>query len=190
MPTAPAKVRMTAQEYAQLPPTNAPMELIEGEPVLMPSPYEQHQAIVLALLWAIQRVMPQGKLRFAPLDVHLDEHNVVQPDIFWVSDDNTTCSTDGKFWYGAPDLVVEVLSEGSIKRDKIDKFALYQARGVREYWIAEPRAGYLEVWTHKGGAFAFVGAYDERNGFTSPVLGKAIDLKPVFLPTPPTETQA
>ena len=174
------KQRMTAQEYAKRAPTNTPSELINGELFTIPSPYQSHQNILMALLLVIKAAVPTGTLRFAPLDVHFDAHNVVQPDLFWVSDENTRCSTDGKFWYGAPDLVVEVLSEGTAKRDKMDKFALYEQHGVREYWIVNAQEGVLEAWQNAGQAFAFWGVFDGRKAFTSPVLGKLIDLKAIF----------
>ncbi len=173
--------RMTAQDYAALPVSNTPCELIDGEIVTMPSPSDSHQRLVMELLLLIKAVMPAGTLRFAPLDVHLDAHNVVQPDLFWVAQGSPRClPVDGKYWQGAPDLVVEVLSEGTAKRDKMDKFWLYQAHGVREYWIVNGHEGFMEVWQHNGQAFAFFGVFDGSTPFTSPLLQATIHLASVL----------
>ena len=89
---------------------------------------------------------------YAPIDVLLPNngetddnkiYNVVQPDIFvvcggWKGDDNA-------FW-GAPDMVVEILSPSNRKKDMIEKFHLYQRAGVREYWIADPKVKIITVY--------------------------------------------
>ncbi len=173
--------RMTAQDYAALPVSNTPCELIDGEIVTMPAPSLLHQLLIGRFYALLLAHAPAGSLWFAPTDVHLDAHHVVQPDLFWVAQDSPRClPVDGKYWRGAPDLVVEVLSEGTAKRDKMDKFWLYQAHGVREYWIVNGHEGFMEVWQHNGQAFAFFGVFDGSTPFTSPLLQATIHLASVL----------
>jgi len=63
--------------------------------------------------------------------------NIVQPDIFIVCDRN---KLDNRGCIGAPDLIIEILSPSTEKRDKTEKFRLYQTHGVLEYWTIDPSA--------------------------------------------------
>lgn len=183
------KTRMTAAEAAQLPETTQISELIDGVLFLNPSPNNVHQGMSGDILWFLRNIgrsgQMVGKLGHAPLDVYMDEYNVVQPDVFWVSADNTRCTLgeDG-YWHGAPDLIVEVLSPSTARRDKVEKFNLYEKHGVREYWIIESSLPSVEVWVLIDGLLQLQGTYspvDDLNLFTSPVLGGlTVDLKAVF----------
>lgn len=177
------KTRMTAAEYRQLPETTQPTELIEGEIIVSPAPKDKHQAVVMGLVQAILRQLAAGTLRFAPLDVYLDDETVVQPDVFWVSGPGSRCRLgDDGCWYGAPDLVIEVLSSDTARRDKAVKFRLYEQHGVREYWLADPDARYVEVWRRADDAAPFTqqGVYGPDETFESALLGQAVALAPVF----------
>ena len=85
----------------------------------------------------------------SPIDVLLPEpgqdddeaDNVVQPDIVVVCDPDKLAN--GRYIRGAPDLVVEILSPSTMKKDVSEKFELYERSGVREYWIIEPTAQWL-----------------------------------------------
>jgi Uma2 family endonuclease len=70
-------------------------------------------------------------------------------------------------------LIIEVLSEGSVRRDKKTKYKLYEKYGVREYWIVNPLAQIVEVFTLKDGIFALLGVYEPGETFVSTVLGSA-----------------
>lgn len=169
-------MRMTAAQFAELPETNQPLELIHGEVVVSPTPTDHHQSVVGALYALLRELSRQaavgGAVRLSPLDVYLDTENVVQPDVFWVSPQNARCALgeDG-YWHGPPDLVIEVVSPGSVKRDKAVKFALYEEAGVREYWIADPATAHVEVWSLRDGAFVRLGVFVAGDVFESPVLG-------------------
>src|SRR5690349_22599189 len=93
--------KVTAEEFAKLPETNLPTELIDGEIIRMPSPKSIHQRIVREVFQLISRLVDGGEVFFAPLDVYLDEYNVVQPDIFWVSGPASKCKLgDDDYWHG------------------------------------------------------------------------------------------
>lgn len=79
----------------------------------------------------------EGEIILAPMDVHFDLDNILQPDILYIRRDNLHIIRDG--WvFGVPDLVVEILSENKGKRDKTIKKDTYERFGVGEYWLADP----------------------------------------------------
>ncbi len=173
-----AHIRMTAEEFMSQPETLERVELIDGEVVMSPSPIDPHQDAVLAAAALLKQAAPHGKTKIAPLDVYIDGINVVQPDVFWISDSNTTCIlVDNKYWHGAPDLVIEVLSPSTAERDYGVKFELYQQHGVREYWVMDVTALFVQIFRLENGKFARQGVFGLGKTFTSPILGDfAIDV--------------
>lgn len=171
----PERIRMTVEEFKQLPETNLPTELIDGEVIVSPTPVYRHQEIVGDTYYFLKQISIQnpalGRAVVAPMDVWLGE-DCVQPDGFWVSGPESRCKLgeDG-YWYGAPDLVVEVLSPSTAYRDRRTKFNLYQQHGVREYWLADPEGQYVEVFILENGKFVRQGAFGKDDSFVSPVLG-------------------
>src|SRR5690606_14643564 len=106
--------RMTAAEFLELPESNQITELIDGEVSVSPAPLIDHQNVVLETAVILRGLIPDGRVYIAPSDVYFDDINVVQPDIFWISDKNERCIAVGrKHFRGAPDLIVEVLSSGT-----------------------------------------------------------------------------
>lgn len=170
------RIRITASDYALLPETPVPTELINGEVFVSASPKEKHQKAVMKgvqLLLALTQA--KGTLRTAPMDVYLDEHNVFQPDSFWVSGEASLCQLGSDdYWHGAPNLVCEVLSPGTAKRDRDDKFKVYQRTGVRELWLIDPLNLYVEVFTLHNQQFVRVGVYETEDTFSSAVLENQI----------------
>lgn len=120
----------------------AKVEIIRNRLFIMPTPTARHQEIVRDLSFAIERFTRKrkmGKLYFAPLDVILDENNVVQPDILFIQAGRNLINDRG-FVEGAPDLVVEVMSPANYKRSRIEKMKIYCEFGVREYWEIFPKS--------------------------------------------------
>ena len=135
-----------ADEYFLLP-ENAPYQLINGKLIFMPSPFDIHQKVLsklhLLLGWYIENNR-LGEIRFAPDDVILDEDNVVQPDLLFVSIKRNNIIKSRIF--GAPDFVIEILSTGGTqKTDRELKKQLYGKHGVIEYWIVHPTEEYVQV---------------------------------------------
>jgi Uma2 family endonuclease len=176
------RTKITAAEYARLPETNLPTELIDGEIISMPSPKMLHQEVLGNLYFMLRGMVKDGQLFVAPLDVHLDEYNIVQPDIFWVSGPGSRCKLgDDNYWHGAPDLVIEIFSPGTGPRDRREKFQLYEKHGTREYWLVDPGERYVEVWQLVRSQFKRVGVFGADEAFESPLLGgKKVELKAVF----------
>lgn len=173
------QTRLTAAEFAQLPETNLPVELIEGEVIMSPAPTSEHQIVAGELYSLLREIVAGGRVFFAPLDVYLNENNAVQPDVFWVAPESRCVEREGRY-HGPPDLVVEVVLPSSLRHDRSVKFLLYEKHGVAEYWIADPVAGKLEVWSLKDVEYTLVGAYGDGTQFTSPRLGCEVRLSGVF----------
>ena len=143
-------------------------ELIEGFIKLMPSPLSAHARVSRNITWHFQSVTRRHNSKcevfYAPVDVRFPKDGetaddkidtVVQPDIFIVCDPS---KIDRRGCCGAPDLIVEILSPSTRKKDLVDKFLIYQAFGVREYWIADPKVKSVTTYIMQPD-----GAYDDGN---------------------------
>lgn len=178
--TAQVQTRMTAAEFYELPESDQIVELIDGEVIVSPTPLPPHQDTLLELVFMLKTDYKTGKFYVSPLDVYLDDATVIQPAIFWVAP-ISRCVVTGKRVSGAPDLVIELLSPSTAKRDKTVKFALYEQFGVREYWIVAHKEQFVEVYHLTAGKFVLQGVYVSGETFVSSVLGdKAVDLSTVF----------
>jgi Uma2 family endonuclease len=180
------RTRINAQEYFQLPEYKQHdlIQLIDGEVVIAMPPILKHQAIVKKILFLLMQMETQqgGVAYVAPTEVRLDAENVVEPDVLYITPDNLSIARqDDKRIMGAPDLVVEVLSPGTARYDRQQKYRAYEKHGVREYWIIDPSHETLEVWTRGSQAqFQRVGAFAAGDTFQSAVLDQAIEVAPFF----------
>ena len=124
-------------------------EVINGELLMVPGPGTFHQSIVGALFIRLTRHAEEsgaGTVFVSPLDVVLDDINVVQPDVLFIRNDHLEI-IDPRAIRGVPDLVVEILSPGTRRRDRMVKAQLYARAGVPEYWIVDPPARCIEVFS-------------------------------------------
>ena len=134
------------------------IEKINGQEVLMsPRPATKH-AITAGNIYHIFRRFLKGKRckTFMEHDVFLDEHNNFVPDVLIVCDKDKI-KPNGI--YGAPDLVVEVLSPSTAARDKGIKRVVYEKTGVKEYWIADPESKTIDVYHLQDGRLEFADTY-------------------------------
>lgn len=170
----PAKTRVTFEEYAALPETNQIVELIGGEIIVTP-PLYKHQKALLQIIKTLTPLLPHGEMGIAPTGLHFDDDNSFEPDLFWVSPENTQCflEENGRYWHGAPDLVIEILWPSTETNDRGIKYETYERFGVREYWLIDVRARFAEVYRHEGGKFQRQGVFKPNQPFVSAVLGGA-----------------
>jgi len=92
-----------------------------------------------------------GKVFVSPLDVVLSERRAVQPEIIYITEARLAIVQD--VIRGAPDLVAEIISQGSWKRDRVEKKDLYEQFGIPEYWIIDPEARIIEVFVLDKGSY-------------------------------------
>ncbi len=136
-----ADVKFTYQDYLHLP-EDKRYEILEGDLYVVPAPTVYHQQVSRNLgfvLVQLARGHKLGEILFAPCDVVLSKDTVVQPDILFIAAGRQGILGAAAI-QGPPDLVIEILSEGTASRDLQIKRKLYAKYGVREYWIVEPIA--------------------------------------------------
>lgn len=144
--------RFTYAEYCTWD-DNQRWELIDGIPYHMtPAPAIKHQSILTKLLTRIGAFLASKTCKpfIAPTDVVFDEHNVVQPDLLVVCDRSKLTEANVQ---GAPDLVVEILSPSTSRKDRREKMALYERFGVREYIVIDPANETVERLVHVDGRY-------------------------------------
>ena len=118
-------------------------ELIDGELVVTPSPTTVHQIISINLLRVLLPYVDRhecGQLFHAPYDLKLSLFTVLVPDLAYFTAERYAGAVNDRHAIAAPDLVVEILSPGTRRRDKGRKRAIYDREGVREYWSVDPDA--------------------------------------------------
>ena len=179
-----ARTRISAAEYYQLPEyaQRDLIQLIDGEVVIGMPPVPKHQRIVREVFFLLISISKSkgGEALSAPIEVQLDDHNVFEPDVLYLRP-GSRCAVGDKRLTGAPDLVVEVLSPGTARYDRQQKYEAYQAHGVSEYWIVDPVHEVVEVWTlGAGGAFQRQGAFAGEDTFRSVVLDETVSAKAIF----------
>jgi Uma2 family endonuclease len=141
-------VKLTYDDFVHFPDDGKRHELIDGEHYVTPSPSRRHQQIVRELLghiWSYLKHHPTGEIFGAPFDVVFSDFDVVEPDLLFVSAERTKVLTE-KNVQGAPDLVVEVGSPSTRRRDERTKLQLYERFGVQEYWVVDPDLDALKVY--------------------------------------------
>lgn len=148
------------------------VELIRGWVYKMsPAPKRIHQKVESNLHIEIGSFFKKSKCDVyeSPFDVRLIKNKgrsdneivtVVQPDICVVCD---LSKLDDKGCVGAPDLIIEVLSPSTIKRDYTEKYNLYEENGVKEYWIANPEGKSLQIFYLETGKYEELETYEEKN---------------------------
>src|SRR5688572_26998104 len=112
--------KLTYEDYVLIPEDGRRHEILDGEHYGTASPFIRHQDVVANLHFALSvfnRTHRLGKILLAPTDVILSPHDVVVPDLIFVSNERLGIVGE-KNVQGAPDLIVEVLSKGTRQRDE------------------------------------------------------------------------
>jgi Uma2 family endonuclease len=159
-------------------------ELINGNIVRRSSPHSIHQIIQSNLMRLIGNYVVEkkaGRVMGAPMDVVFDDENSPQPDVFFIKKEREKIiEYNGPVW-GAPDLIIEVISEGTAKNDRIFKKALYERCGVSEYWIVDPPSKSIEVYTLDNQRYTLVDFFEIEGKIKSPLFTDLdLDVKDVF----------
>lgn len=164
-------IQFTYNDYLLLPEERR-YEIIDGELFMVPAPLTHHLKITRNLFKPIDNYVESnqiGETLFAPVDIIFTKTDIVQPDILFILNENMTILTDENV-QGAPDLVVEILSPSSIKRDRELKMKLYSFFGVKEYWIADPDECTVEVYALKNQVLTLHKQYQKAESMRSVLL--------------------
>jgi Uma2 family endonuclease len=150
-------VKLTYDDFVLFPDDGKRHELIDGEHYVTPSPNTKHQRILAKLHLLIGGWLDThriGQAFFAPYDVVLSDIDVVEPDLLYFSNQRAAEVITPMHARGAPELVVEIASKGTRKRDETIKRRLYERRGVSEYWVVDPELDVVRVYRREGDSFA------------------------------------
>lgn len=135
---------MTYEEWQALVAENAHSEWVNGEVTIFMSPKDKHQALLDLLHLLIGNFVycfGLGIVRFAPYEMRaIPGGPVREPDLLFVAREHLDRVTANGLT-GPADLIVEIISPESVRRDRADKFYEYEEAGVPEYWLLDPRAG-------------------------------------------------
>jgi len=145
-------VKFTYEDYLLFPENGNRHELIDGDHFMSPAPRTLHQRILRKLIKAFDSFLEKqkmGEIFLSPTDVVLSDLDVVEPDLLFIASKNSHIITE-KNIQGAPDLVVEILSESTRKTDEIIKRKLYEQYGVQEYWIVDPELEMVKIYCMTG----------------------------------------
>lgn len=144
--------KLTYEDFRGFPADGKRHELVDGEHFMSFSPPLRHQAVLGNLAAALDgqvRTSGLGRALLGPVDVVLSAFDVVEPDLVFVTTERLGILTEANI-QGAPDLVVEVLSESTRRHDLVTKRRLYGRFGVEEYWVIDPVVDTVIVFTLAG----------------------------------------
>jgi Uma2 family endonuclease len=156
MPATPRLYTYT-ELVAEMPETNQPHELWDGELIMSPTPSFFHQEIAFRFHRALHdwvKAHQLDKVIGAPLDMVLSPHRAVQPDVAFIAGERLDIIQ--RVLMGPADLVAEVVSLQGRSRDRIEKRDLYEQHGVKEYWIIDPEPETVDVLALEGGRYELV----------------------------------
>jgi len=177
------RLKFTYEDYLKLPDDGKVYQIIDGEVFMAPAPTPNHQRIVLQMTIRLSAFVNEkglGEVFIAPCDVVLSEENIVQPDILFVSSQRAHIIGE-RYISGPPDLVVEVLSPGTEKIDRVLKRGLYERYGVKELWFVSPERREIQVLRLVRGKFVEHGRFGVGETLISPLLpGLKFDIDEVF----------
>lgn len=169
-PTKP-ELKFTYEDYLLLP-EDKQYELIDGDLYFIPAPRPYHQIVAGQIGVALHLFVDErglGKVIHAPCDVYFSRYDVVQPDILFITSERLGIIKETNI-QGPPDLAIEIISPSNPRKDRELKRTLYARYGVREYWIVDPDARSMEVFTRQEGDLKLHQTFVADDWLTSPLL--------------------
>jgi Uma2 family endonuclease len=165
------RVPKTALDIFRQLPEGTLCEVIDNILYMSPAPKYTHQRLLLLLAKKISDHAEKTKIGEAfisPVDVYFEDLlSAVQPDIIYVSKENSGIINEDGYFYGAPDLIIEILSSDK-KRDTVTKKNLYEKAGVKEYFIINPADRKIFCYTLDD---VYKMVYEDLGNFKSQLLG-------------------
>lgn len=177
------KKKLTHADYANLPEEPGfRHEIIDGVLIRDPSPSFQHQRVSRRLQRILEdyisEIDQKGEIFDAPLDLAMAEYNVVQPDLFYLPGSRPAQNNPVDT---VPELVVEVISPSTNRKDRVLKLNHYQSSGVPHYWIIDPEEGFIESYELRDGHYVSI-VRSHTGTFTHPGFpGLAFEMETLFI---------
>ena len=159
-------------------------ELINGVIMRKAASQPAHQFVVRRLSKAFEAFLdahPMGEFLTSPIDVFFDEYNRTQPDVLFIVKDRMFIIDLVNGIMGAPDLIVEVISPGSVTADKVLKKDLYLRFGVKEYWLVDLHNKTVELYVLKNNQYVMQQFLEIEGMVESTVLiGLELNIRDLF----------
>lgn len=188
----PSSTGLTYEDYLLFP-DDRRIEILDGKRYDQDSPPTKHQSVLLQLATAVHefaRSQRLGQVLMARFCVVLSPHDVVEPDMIFVSRQRRSLFTEQNF-QGAPDLIVEVLSDRTRQVDEGVKRERYEALGVLEYWLVDPDRRGLTVYRLDGDHYQEFAKLTADNALQTPLLpGLELKLRRIFCDEDSGRTEA
>ena len=166
-------VKLTYDDFLLFPDDGKRHELIDGEHYVTPSRDVAHQRVLGNLIFAVLsylKTVEAGEIFVGPFDVVLSQHDVVAPDMLYLSHARAAKVLTPDNLRGAPELVGEILSEDTRKRDETIKRRLYERDDVSEYWVIDPELDSIRVYRRVGDQFGPATELTSKKGDATVVL--------------------
>ncbi len=181
-PMRAASPRVSYADLERWPDDGRRYELYDGEVYVIPSPLLIHQMVAACLYDALRGYVRThgGIVLFAPLDIVLTEHDVVQPDLLLFRREREHLLALRKVTRVPPDLAVEILSKSTARNDRGRKRQLLARHGVREYWLVDPDAVAVEVYSQTEGQLVLANTATGAEPVQSLLL-PGLSLRPIDL---------
>ncbi len=166
--------KLTYEDYVLIQDDGLRHEILDGEHYVSPAPRKRHQLASSNLhitLGYFIRGRRLGQIYAAPFDVLFSGYDIAQPDLLFISNERLSLLNEDNF-KGAPDLVIEILSDSTRRTDEGIKRRIYERSGVIEYWLVDPKDRTLRVLRRAGDGFGPAEALSADRGdvLTTPLL--------------------
>jgi Uma2 family endonuclease len=179
-------VKLTYDDFLLFPDDGQRHELIDGEHYVTPSPNTKHQRVsgnLHLLIGSWLEIHQVGRVFYAPYDVVFSNFDVVEADLLYLSNERMAEVVTPQHVRGAPEIVIEIGSPGTRKRDETIKKRLYERSGVSEYWVIDPELDVVRVYRRGEEEFgrAIELSSEADDSLTTPLLpGLEMPLRRIF----------
>lgn len=175
-------VKLTYDDYLLLPDDNNIHEIIDGDHFMWSSPSTRHQTIsrrLKFLLYEAIELTGAGVVFNAPTDVQLSDHDIVVPDIFVIRASRMRMISPSRV-LGPPDLVIEIVSPSSRRKDRQIKRRLYEQFSVPEYWVVNPEHHTIERFLLAGERYGQSDTRTDSIRYQAGPIDVIVDLRRVW----------
>ena len=185
-----SRVKLTYDDFLLFPDDGQRHELIDGEHYVTASPNTKHQGVSGNLHFLIRGWLEQhsvGRIFYAPFDVVFTRYDVVEPDLLYMSHARARDVLTAANVQGVPELVIEIGSPSTRKRDETIKRRLYEREGVSEYWVVDPDIDVIRVYRRDVDGFSRARELTAEAGdvlTTPPFDGLELPLERIFREPP------